>query len=84
MTSGEYDENLKALRLTFKDGSTYVYTGIKPEVWEQLSNAVSPGAFFASKIRFNSDYPSYKLHSQKDSLDTQKGTTQEDSTEKES
>ncbi|MEW6303495.1 MAG: KTSC domain-containing protein [Verrucomicrobiota bacterium] len=47
----EYDAENEVLTVHFRNGSTYQYQGVPPEIHEQLCNADSPGSFFHRAIR---------------------------------
>jgi hypothetical protein len=54
-----YDEETKTLRVLFRTGLTYEYSGVSPKVYDQLLAAESIGQYFHANIR--SDFPYSKL-----------------------
>ena len=46
-----YDAEHAWLDLKFRDGPTYRYLGVPPDVFNALMSAPSKGAFFAGNIR---------------------------------
>ena len=52
----DYDPLLAKLTVKFKNGSTYHYYDVPPEVAEQLKSADSPGHFFARNIKGRFDF----------------------------
>jgi hypothetical protein len=55
-----YDENLRELKITFKNGATYAYSDVDPEVFEDLQRAPSAGQYFNEEIK--DSYPTRKSH----------------------
>lgn len=49
--SAEYDAETHMLEITFKSGSTYVYSGVDEGTYDGLLAAASPGKFFAANIK---------------------------------
>jgi hypothetical protein len=48
-----YDAENQILQVEFNSGAVYQYTGVKPEVWEDLHDTDSIGQYFNHKIRGN-------------------------------
>lgn len=48
---GEYDSDVRIMRLAFRDGDAYQYFGVPPEVWLALQHAGSAGSYFARNIK---------------------------------
>lgn len=46
-----YDTVTNTLRVTFKNGRTYEYTGITGDIYDALVNAPSAGSYFNSMIK---------------------------------
>ena len=46
-----YDEDKMELHVGFKNGSSYVYTGVPPEIFDQLLGAPSKGSFLNREIK---------------------------------
>lgn len=51
MTSAEYDEDARALDITFTSGKTYRYLNVPVEIYVELLDAESKGEFFNENIR---------------------------------
>ena len=47
----DYDADVKALKIKFRDGHEAVYLGVPPDVAEGLHLAESAGKFFHSAIK---------------------------------
>lgn len=54
-----YDETSEELDIEFKGGAVYRYTGVRPDVYDNLMKAPSVGKFFINNIK--EDYPCKKL-----------------------
>jgi hypothetical protein len=51
ITDIEWDEDTQTLTVTFRDGSSYDYTGVSEEEYNDFLNAGSIGAYFNANIR---------------------------------
>lgn len=51
MTFVRYDDDTRALNITFTSGKTYRYTDVPVEVYVNLLDAESKGAFFSDNIK---------------------------------
>jgi hypothetical protein len=51
VASASYDAQAKQLQVTFRNQSSYMYTGVPLEVVEQFYSAPSAGSFLASQIK---------------------------------
>ena len=54
-----YDADNKTLYVTFKNGTTYVYSGVPATTYQSLLGAESLGSFFHTSIR--SEFPYSKV-----------------------
>lgn len=61
LQEGQYDPFTSTLRLSFVNGSIYLYTPVDVKLWEGLRDAISPGAYFAANIRFKPQLITTKL-----------------------
>lgn len=58
-----YNENLKILRVMFKNGSSYIYENVEPEIWENLKTSQSKGkALNESVVRHKDKYRFTKIN----------------------
>lgn len=48
-----YDENLKRMKITFKQGKTYDYCGVPKNVFEKFKSASSLGRYYDQYIKDN-------------------------------
>ncbi len=48
-----YDERTGELTIVFPSGRSYVHTGVPPDVYKALSEADSPGGYYARAIKGN-------------------------------
>lgn len=46
-----YDENSQTLQIIYKNGATYQYFDVHPQIFDDLRNANSIGAYLASNIK---------------------------------
>mgnify|MGYP003747505563 CR=1 FL=1 len=46
-----YDEKLRILTITFKNGKSYSYYNLPQEIWQAFKEADSKGRFFISNIK---------------------------------
>lgn len=53
----EYDNRSKVLTIAFKNGRTYEYEKVSPELHDALIHASSHGRFFNANILNNKAYP---------------------------
>lgn len=51
IAEGEYDPDVRLMRIAFRDGSAYQYSGVPPEVWLGLQHAASAGSYFHRNIK---------------------------------
>lgn len=51
LAQAEYDDSLKLLRITFRNGKTYEYRAVPRPVYDTLATATSPGRYFAIAIK---------------------------------
>lgn len=51
LKGASYDPDCKQLTVEFKDGKTYDYPGIEPQMWIQFMEAGSKGSYFMRNIR---------------------------------
>ena len=51
LESAGYDADDEKLRIVFRNGSTYEYSGVEEAIYQDLLNATSKGAFFLEYIR---------------------------------
>ena len=51
LASASYDADARELRVTFKNGSTYLYSDVPQEAVDDLSGAESQGGHFIQNIR---------------------------------
>ena len=47
----DYDSEARTLQVSFRDGSTYEYSGVPYDVWLGLQNAGSAGGYFVRQIK---------------------------------
>jgi hypothetical protein len=48
-----YDSSDRILQVEFRNGATYKYAGVEPEIWEELHETSSIGRYFNHEIRGN-------------------------------
>jgi KTSC domain len=48
-----YEESNRILQVEFRNGATYQYAGVEPEIWEELHETNSIGRYFNHEIRGN-------------------------------
>jgi KTSC domain len=48
-----YDEENQILQVEFNSGEVYQYTGVEPEIWEDLQETESIGKYFNHEIKGN-------------------------------
>lgn len=53
LRSGSYDEASQELRLTFKSGKTWIYSGVPPDEAAALRSASSSGSYFLNSMKGN-------------------------------
>lgn len=51
ITFAEYNPDKRELYITFKQGSTYTYYGVPPQVYEAFLSASSAGTYFNDYIK---------------------------------
>ena len=51
LRSASYDDETQELTITFKSGSSYVYSDVSRNIFEGLTAAGSPGRYFADTIK---------------------------------
>lgn len=51
LEGASYDPSTRQLTVVFKDGKTYDYPGIDPELWVEFMEAGSKGTYFMRRIR---------------------------------
>jgi hypothetical protein len=51
LADAAYDDRHHQLRLDFRDGSRYLYSGVAPDLYRALLSATSKGSFFNRYIR---------------------------------
>ena len=51
LAAAAYDDRCAILRLDFRDGARYTYSGVSPELFRDLLRATSKGSFFNRHIR---------------------------------
>jgi hypothetical protein len=51
ITAVGYDADTRRMRITFKQGRTYEFCSVPPEVYQGLINASSVGAYYDKEIR---------------------------------
>lgn len=51
MSSYGYDEKARTLSVTVRGGKVYHYSGVGPEVYEDMQKAASVGKFFVAHIK---------------------------------
>lgn len=51
VTFAEYDDDAQALTLTFPGGRSYVYGGVPRQVYDELLDAPSAGAYYHRSIK---------------------------------
>ena len=51
LSEGTYSKADKTLSLTFQKGGEVAYSGVPPEVWENLKRSPSPGRYFGTDIQ---------------------------------
>ncbi len=50
-----YDEENQVLQIEFASGAIYQYSGVEPEVWEELHDTDSIGKYYNAEIKGNYD-----------------------------
>lgn len=48
-----YDEENQVLQIEFYNGATYQFSGVEPQIWEELQETDSVGRYFNAEIRGN-------------------------------
>jgi KTSC domain len=48
-----YDEENQVLQVEFYNGATYQFSGVEPEIWEELHDTDSIGGYFNAEIKGN-------------------------------
>jgi hypothetical protein len=48
-----YDEESRVLQIEFASGAIYQYSGVEPEVWEELHDTDSIGRYYNAEIKGN-------------------------------
>jgi hypothetical protein len=48
-----YDPDQRELKVTFKNGNAYTFTGVPMQVYEGLTTADSPGKYFYNVVRLH-------------------------------
>ena len=56
VTSVGYDSDVKTLQVEFKNGDTYHYFDVPPDVFERFVTAESAGQFLSKEIKGNYHY----------------------------
>jgi hypothetical protein len=56
LAAAAYDAGCQVLRLDFRNGTRYVYSGVAPSLYDDLLRAVSKGFFFNRHIRGHFPY----------------------------
>lgn len=51
LTSATYDDETRELSVMFHSGRSYTHPGVPQEVFDQLRQAPSPGAFYNQQIK---------------------------------
>lgn len=51
-----YDSDSHILQVEFQSGAVYQYSGVEPEVWDELHSSDSIGGYFNDEIRGNYRY----------------------------
>lgn len=51
-----YEADIQTVHIEFLNGSTYVYSGVDQETFEELRDAASVGSFLNRVIKPNYDY----------------------------
>ncbi len=51
LMKSEYDADSETLRVHFKNGKSYTYSGVSPEIVEEFIKAPSAGKYFIQNIR---------------------------------
>ena len=51
LKSAKYDDKNQTMEITFLNGSTYRYERVPPQIFNALTDAVSPGGYFSRQIR---------------------------------
>jgi hypothetical protein len=51
ITAVDYDESTKRLVVEFKNGGTYVYGSVPPELYKDMIYSESVGKFFSANIK---------------------------------
>jgi len=54
-----YDACRESLQLNFRDGTSYLYSGVGPQLYRELLSSTSKGSFFNRQIR--SHFPYVKI-----------------------
>jgi hypothetical protein len=48
-----YDEESRVLQIEFASGAIYQYSGVEPEIWEELHDTNSIGRYYNAEIKGN-------------------------------
>jgi hypothetical protein len=48
-----YDEESRVLQIEFASGAIYQYSGVEPEIWEELHDTDSIGRYYNAEIKGN-------------------------------
>jgi hypothetical protein len=48
-----YDEESRVLQIEFASGAIYQYSGVEPEIWEELHDTDSIGRYYNTEIKGN-------------------------------
>ena len=51
LSSASYDDEAQTLTVTFKTGRSYEFTSVPPQIFADLVDASSPGAYFTQNIK---------------------------------
>lgn len=51
LQSAAYDDELNTLEVTFKNGNTYSFFAVPPDVFEELVTSNSPGGYYNRVIK---------------------------------
>ena len=56
IASASYDVEARELVVVFRNGGTYIYEGVSPDVAKSFEDAPSPGKFLHSSIKGQYDF----------------------------
>jgi KTSC domain len=59
-----YDEENQVLQVEFYNGATYQFSGVEPEIWEELHDTESIGGYFNAEIKGNYQYRALPIYTE--------------------